>query len=140
MNPATPGARWSPALHSRRPYIGQAQAPATTDVLTVGVNKDGKPFAGAAVEIMFMNGDASNGVTDSSGRFSVPYTAAQKGQAIVRITPPADIEDLGEGSTQGVDLKGGPVSVKFDLVGVGGSPLVGVGIVGALYGLVLAVL
>lgn len=133
MNPVLPAARWSPAIHSRRPFIGQP----FVGILTVLVQKDGIPVSGVPIEVMFANGEASNGVTDNGGSLAVSYTSAQKGQAIVRIMPPEGVEDIGEGSAQGVDLKGGPAEAKFDLVGIGGSPFVGIGIVGVLYSLVL---
>lgn len=137
MNPVTPGARWSPAMHSQRRFVGQAVPPA--DILTVSVLKDGVPLAGVAVEVMFMSGDGTNGVTDSAGKFSTPYNAVQRGQAVVRITPPEGVEDIGEGTAQGADLQKGSVAIQFNLVGVSeGSPIVGIGIAGALYGLVLA--
>lgn len=137
MNPVLPGARWSPAMHSQRRFVGQAVPPA--DILMVSVRKDGAPLAGVSVEVMFMSGDGANGVTDSAGKFSTPYNAVQKGQAVVRITPPEGVEDLGEGTAQGADLQKGPVAVQFDLVGVSAdtSPLVGLGIASILYGLVL---
>lgn len=145
MNPVTPAARWSPALHAQRRFMGQlptgtppvAPAP-STDVLAVSVTRDGSPLAGIALEVMFMNGDTKLGVTDAAGLLSQPYTTAQRGQAVIRITPPEGVEDIGEGSAQGADLKGGPVAVQFLLVGVAPSPLIGLGIAGAIYGLVLA--
>jgi hypothetical protein len=77
-------------------------------------------------------------VTDDKGKFAVVVTPAQKGQAVVRITPPEGVEDIGEGSAQGVDLTGAAAQVQFDLVGVSaGSPLAGIGVVGGLYALAL---
>jgi len=137
MQPVRLGARWSPATHSRRPYMGQA-APVAPDILTVVVRKDKSPLAGVPVEVMFQNGDSKTMTTDAGGTIVLQYTAAQKGQTVVRITPPGGAEDLGENSAQGVNLKGGAAEVAFDLVGAGGSPLVGLGIAGAIYGLVLA--
>lgn len=139
MNPVTPAARWHPTMYSRRPYMGQGgtPSPASTDVLTVTVRKDGSPLAGVPVEVMLASGDTKNGVTDPLGKFLVPYTGAQKGQTIVRITTPENVEDLGEGTAQGVDLKGGPAAVAFELVGIAPSPYLGLGVAGALYGLVL---
>jgi hypothetical protein len=136
MNPLTPAARWSPAIRSRRPFIGQA-APA--DIVTVIVYKDGQALAGVPVEIMFQNGESKTGTTDAGGTFVSSYTQAQRGQGTVRIAPPEGVEDLGEGTAQGIGLTGGPAEVKFQTVGVGGaSPLVGIGVAGALYALVLA--
>lgn len=139
MNPVRLGAKWSPAIHSRRPYMGQA-APVAPDVLTVVVRKDSLPLSGVPVEVMFQSGDSKTMTTDAGGTIVLPYTAAQKGQTVVRITSPGGVADLGEGSAQGVDLKGGPAEVAFALVGMGGSPLIGIGIAGAIYGLVLAVI
>lgn len=143
MNPALPGARWHPTQHSRRPYIGQgaSTAPVAPTTLTALVLKDGAPLAGVAVEVMFQSGESANGVTDGAGKFVAPVTAAQKGQTVVRITPPEGVEDIGEGSAQGVNLTGASAQVQFDLVGVSvARPLVGIGVAGALYGLVLGVL
>lgn len=142
MNPVTPGARWHPAMQSRRPYIGQQTQTPPTPTLTTLVVKDGGPLAGVAVEVMFQNGDSPKGVTDAMGKFVVPFTPVQQGQTVVRITPPEGVEDIGEGAAQGINLTGPSASqVKFDLVGVSqGSPIVGIGIAGALYGLVLGVL
>lgn len=135
MNPVTPAARWSPALHARRPFIGQA----ASDVLTALVQKDGVPVEGVAVEVMLQNGDTKTGVTDSAGKFALPYTAAQRGQAVARITPPEGVEDIGEAVAQGADLQGGPVALQFDLVSAPseGAPLAGLLGAGLLYGLVL---
>lgn len=146
MNPVTPAARWSPALHSRRPFMGQlpsgtpAASTVPTDVLVVSVIKDASPLAGVAVEVMLMSGDIKTGMTDAAGLFSLPYTAAQKGQTLVRIVPPEGIEDIGEEAAQSVELKGGPASVQFSLVGVAPSPLIGLGVAGLLYGLALGAL
>lgn len=139
MNPVRLGARWSPAIHSRRPYMGQA-APVAPDILTVVVRKDKSPLAGVAAEVMFQNGDSKTVTTDAGGTVVVPYTSVQRGQAVIRITPPGGVEDLGEGTAQGIDLKGGPAEVSFALVGMGGSTLVGLGVAAAIYGLVLAVI
>jgi hypothetical protein len=128
-------------MHLQRRFIGQAAPPVSTDILTALILKDGSPLSGVPVEAMFQSGDGANGVTDAMGKFSTPYNMVQTGQAVVRITPPEDVEDIGEGVAQGVDLQKGPVSVQFNLVGVNaGSPLVGLGIAGALYGLVLGAL
>ena len=137
MNPVLPSARWSPTMYSRRPYIGQAQTPPPA-TLTALVLKDGAPLAGVPVEIMFQNGDAPKGVTDDKGKFAVVVTPAQKGQTVVRITPPEGVEDIGEGAAQGIDLTGAAAQVQFDLVGVStGSPLAGIGVAGGLYALAL---
>lgn len=141
MNPALPGARWHPTMHSRRPYMGQPAAPTPPPTLTALVLKDGSPLAGVAVDVMFQSGEAAKGVTDGTGKFVTPVTAAQKGQAVVRITPPEGVEDIGEGSAQGVNLTGASAQVQFDLVGVSmAHPLVGLGVAGLLYGLVLGAL
>ena len=143
MNPVLPSARWHPTIYSRRPYMGQGQTPPQPfGTLVVHVQKDGKPFAGAEIEIMLMNGESKKGTTTAEGIFPLPYSQAQQGQAVVRITPPADVQDLGEGSAQGVDLKGGTSDVKFELVGTGGaaygpSPVLGLGVAGGLYALAL---
>ncbi|HET6374295.1 MAG TPA: hypothetical protein VFG76_13380, partial [Candidatus Polarisedimenticolia bacterium] len=63
MNPVLPSARWSPNIYSQRRYLGQQQTPAPAGTLTVTVRKDGAPFAGAAIEVMLMNGDSPKGVT-----------------------------------------------------------------------------
>jgi hypothetical protein len=132
-------------MNSQRPFIGQlpsgtptASAPAPKDILAVSVTKDDAPLAGVPVEVMLASGDTKTGVTDGSGLFALTYTAAQKGQTVVRILPPDGVEDIGEDSAKGVELKGGPASVQFALVGVAPSPLIGLGVAGALYGLVLA--
>lgn len=149
MNPMFPAARWSPRLQVSRPFMGQVPtAPPTTDVLTVSVLKDKKGLPGVAVDITFLNGDAKSGVTDADGKLAVPYTAAQKGQALVLITQPDSVEDLGEGGAQAADVKGGPVLVTYDLVGLPGgatvpvatrkmAPFVALGAVALLYGLAL---
>jgi hypothetical protein len=139
MNPVTPAARWSPAMHAQRRFIGQAPAPSANDILNVLVQTDGAPTEGVAVEVMLQNGDTKTGVTDSAGAFALPYTAAQRGQAVVRITPPEGVEDIGEASVQGADLKGGPIAAQFALVSAPseGSPVVGLAAAGVLYGLVL---
>ena len=135
MNPVLPDARWSPAIRSRLRSMGQAPSP---DIVTIAVYKDGKGLGGVPVEVMFQNGESKTGTTDAGGIFVAPYTQAQRGQAVVRITPPGDVEDPGEGVAQGAALAGGPNEVKFQLIGISeGSPLVGVGIVGGLYALVL---
>lgn len=138
MNPALPDARWSPAIRSHRRFMGQA--PASPDILTVLVFKDGQAIGNVPLEIMFQNGESKAGSTDAGGTFVTTYTQAQRGQATIRITPPGNVEDLGEGSAQGVQLAGGPSEVKFQLVGSGGAgpALVGIGLAGVLYALVLA--
>jgi hypothetical protein len=124
-------------MHSRRRFIGQAAPPVSTDILTALILKDGSPLSGVPVEVMFQSGDGANGVTDALGKFSTPYNMVQTGQAVVRITPPEGVEDIGEGAAQGADLQKGSVSVQFNLIGVSvGSPLVGLGIAGVLYALV----
>jgi hypothetical protein len=142
MNPALPGARWHPTMHSQRPYIGQGAPSAPVAVtLTTLVLKDGAPLAGVAVEVMFQSGESAKGVTDGTGKFVTPVAAAQKGQTVVRITPPEGVQDIGEGAAQGVNLVGAPAQVQFDLVGVTmAHPLVGLGVAGLLYGLVLGAL
>lgn len=139
MSPVRLGARWSPAAHSRRPYMGQA-VPVAPDILTVVVRKGNSPEQGVSVEVMFQNGDSKTFTTDAGGTVVVPYTTAQRGQTVVRITSPSGVEDLGENSAQGIELNGGAAEAAFALVGTGGSPLVGLGIAGAIYGLVLAVI
>lgn len=133
-----PAARWQPARNVRRPIIGQV----AQDVLTVSVFKDDRPAAGIPVEVMFQDGSAADGVTGEQGTFAAPYSAAQRGQAVVRITPPADVEDLGEASAQGVALQGGPAIAVFELASAGApgeeNPVVGLGVAALLYGLVLA--
>lgn len=135
MNPVLPSARWHPTMYSRR-HLGQQTPPPAT--LTALVLKDGAPLAGVPVEIMFQNGDAPKGTTDAQGKFTVPVAPTQKGQTVVRITPPEGVEDIGEGAAQGVNLTGAPAQVQFDLVGVSqGSPVVGLGVAGGLYALAL---
>jgi len=148
MNPISPAARWSPRLHAPRPFMGQVPtvAPAA-DVLTVSVLKDHKGLPGVAVDITFLNGDSKSGVTDKDGKLAVPYTAAQKGQALILITQPDGVEDLGEGGAQAANLSGGPAAVQYDLVGLPGAtapgasrnmtPFVALGAVALLYGLAL---
>lgn len=137
MNPVMSAVRWSPAIRSSRRFIGQAQA--QTDIVTILVYKDGKALSSVPIDVVFQNGDSKTGITDAGGTFVTSYTPAQKGQAVVRITPPEGVQDPGEGTAQGIDLKGGPAEVKFQLIGESsGSPVVGIGVAVALYGLVLA--
>lgn len=133
-NPATPSARWSPAIRARRPMLG---GPSDGGTLAVRVTRDGLPLEGVEVEALFANGESGAGITDEAGMWTRGYGVGQKGQTVVRITPPSGVEGPGEAAVQGLDLQGGPAAVEFNLVGAG-SPLVGIGVAGLLYGLALA--
>ncbi len=102
---AQPGNR---ILEQRR-HLGQA------DVLTVQVKRDGIAAPGVAVEVMLADGSRDEGVTDEGGTYAVSYGSEAFGMATVLITPPADVQDMGEDTAQGVDLAGGTADVLFEM-------------------------
>jgi len=126
-------AQWQPAIRSPRPFIGQAQFPAT---LSIMVAKDAAPAAGVAVEVMYQDGESDGGMTGADGKFMSSYASGQVGKAVVRITAPEGVMDLGEGNVKDVDLTGAPASVSFALVSEvpKKSPLLGVAIALGLLG------
>jgi hypothetical protein len=100
--------------------------------VTGTVTLDGKPLAGARVLFEPQGGGAmSNGMTDSSGKYEMWYTADVKGAAlgkhVVRIeTPPNPDPETGETppalpakynteSTLTADVKAGDNTVNFEL-------------------------
>jgi hypothetical protein len=100
--------------------LGQVEGPLLKGpLLAVTVTLDGGPAGGVPVEIMFANGSSVNGLTDdASGMFQTEYNYAQYGQAIVRITAPPEVEDIGEGSAQGITLSATPANLSFELTSV----------------------
>lgn len=138
MNPTMPAARWQPAnSNARRPLMGLNDLPK----LNVSVRKDGQPLAGAEFEVMFADGSTKKGATDINGIATVEYTSSQIGQAVVLLTPPDGVQDLGEDNAQGVNLQGGEAkAVAFELTSApsSGNPVIGLGIVAAIYGLALS--
>ncbi len=101
-----------PLAQPRRSHLGQA------DVLTVQVNRDGTPAPGVAVEVMLANGSKDEGVTDATGAYALSYGSDAFGMATVLITPPADVQDMGEDTAQGVELAGGAADVLFEMQSV----------------------
>lgn len=96
---------------ARRPWLGQ-EPPSST--LTTVVMANGAPLPGVLVEYMYMDGSTDEGMTDADGKVQKVYGQAQLGQAVVRITPPEGFF-VGEDNVKGVDLKGSPELVAFDL-------------------------
>jgi hypothetical protein len=90
-------------------HLGQ-----TKSLLAVTVTIDGGPAAGVPVEVLFADGSSAEGLTDpSSGMFQAEYGPSQYGPAVVRITPPPGVEDLGEDTAQGAELTKDPANLSF---------------------------
>lgn len=92
------------------------------NMLSVQVNRDGVAAPGIPVEVMLADGSMEEGATDPSGAYNLTYGPDWFGMATVRITPPADVEDMGEMNAQGVDLQGGPVDAVFEMHSVAPPP------------------
>ncbi len=105
-----------PALKQGRRSLGQE------NMLSVQVNRDGVAAPAIPVEVMLADGSMHGGFTDPSGVYNRTYAPDLFGMATIRITPPADVEDMGEMNAQGVDLQGGPVDAIFEMHSVAPPP------------------
>ncbi len=95
--------------------LGQHKSLGLAGSLTVQVNRDGVAAPGVAVEVILANGSRDEAVTDESGTYTMTYRTDAYGIATVLITPPADVQDMGEDTAQGVDLAGGTADVLFEM-------------------------
>jgi hypothetical protein len=81
-------------------------------MLKVGVTLDGKPVAGASIEVMLAGDASEKGVTDASGLFAIPYGEQHKSATIRLLSSPVDI---GEDANQDVALKSSLTEYTFAL-------------------------
>jgi len=90
--------------------MGQAKS-----ALLVMVTLDGGAAMDVPLEILYSDGSNVQGKTGAAGFFEAPYGPTQYGPAIVRISPPPGVEDIGEGTAQPAELTAAGVKVSFAL-------------------------
>lgn len=84
-------------------------------MLKVNVTLDGKPVAGANIEVMLAGDASEKGVTDASGLFAVPYGEQHKSATIRLLSSPVDSVDIGEEANQDVTLNPSLTEYTFAL-------------------------
>jgi hypothetical protein len=116
-----------------------AQAPAQAKV-SVMATIDGAAAPDVDVEVMYADGSFASGKTSSAGLFEAAYAPAQYGPAVVRVIPPAGVQDIGEGSAQPAELAAAGMRLSFAFLSMDVAPTVNAPMVAAVTGLTVLLL